>query len=170
MNAGDYRGTIVGHGTDTSQSGLPFVWFDVDLTDAETGKRETCRCKCYLEGSTAEKTETAIRMARQTLRLAGFDPDQRGIGDLDSEPTLLHGNEVPVSVSFREFNGKLYPNYDLREPRGVSKDRAAALTDRLRAAKAKDEKPVAAAAPSSKPKPTPAPAAAGQPPFDDIPF
>lgn len=188
MNAtpGNYVGRIQEHGTETSKNGLPLIWFRIGLV-AKLGDdgepvpvdiTEPALCRVYLAGGDEEKTQTAIRMARQALRLCGFDPDAREVSDLDDVPTLLAGNEVPVRVSEREYNGRFYTNYDIALPRsGVGKDRAKSLTSALRAAKANDEAPVSA--PSKA-----APAAGGNrsvkatdpvkppldPNYDDIPF
>lgn len=165
IEPGNYVGKIVEHGTDTSQSGLPFVWFDVKV------QGQTVKSRVYLEGKTPEKTETAIRMARQILRLCGFDPDQRQLSDLDDVPTLLAGNEVPIRVTEREYQGKFYPNYDIALPSGVSKKQAESLTDRLRAAKHKDEEPMtASAAPAATTKPAAAGSRFNADAPDDIPF
>jgi len=164
---GQYVGRIVEHGTDTNKNGLPLIAIQVALVARMDGDKreafdgETIYCNIYLAGKTEEKTETAVRMARQTLRLCGFDPDARGIEDLDDAPTLLAGNEIPVRVSENEWNGKFFTNYDIALPRGIAKSEAKSLTESLRAAKGKDESPVVV-------RKSPAPAAPAAP--DDIPF
>ena len=162
MQPGNYTGKIVGHGTD-ERNGLAFVWFYVKI-----GTEPDVTCRVYLEGRDEEKSSTALRMARQTLRICGFDPDLRPLGDLDEVPDLLAGNEVPVRVSEKENNGKFYTNYDIALPRGM--------------AKSKDEAPVPASKPvdwtknappseAAKPKPAAAPKPGfGPGDFDDIPF
>lgn len=184
---GNYIGKIVGHGTDT-RNGLALVNLEVHLIaqmdDAGTPRAfngEVVYCRIYLEGKTEEKSATALRMARQTLRLCGFDPDARPLSDIDDAPRLLFGNEVPVRVSENESNGKFYTNYDIAAPRGVPKDTAKTLTDRLRAAKAKDEPPMKA--PPATPAATGnqrftaedidrarAAGVANEKPLDDVPF
>lgn len=154
MKAGNYTGTIDEHGTDTSSSGLPFIWFDVEIVD-ESGFGVVGRCKAFLGGRDEDKTKTAIRMARATLRLCGFDPDTQDVTALDENPHLLKGNKIPVRVSQKEYQGKFYDNYDIALPRGVDKKQASALTSALRAAKSKDETPMSA------PAKAPAPPAGG---------
>lgn len=143
IEPGDYVGKITGIGTDTTQSGLAYVFVTVRLPVQD----EPVLCRIFLEGKSEEKTETAVRMARQTLRLCGFDVDARPISDLDDAPECVIGNDVPVRVTENESNGKWYTNYDIALPRGVSKEAAKSLTDRLRAAKSKGEAPLPPRAP-----------------------
>ena len=145
---GNYIGRIIEHGSDVSNKGLPLLWFSVDLIfrlDDEGHpqvfhQEDAVTCRLYLEGGTEEKTETALRMARATLKLCGFDPDVRALSDLDSDPRLLARNEIPIRVSEREYNGRFFTNFDIAVPRGgIGKERGKTLTDRLRAMKSKDE-------------------------------
>lgn len=176
---GNYRGTIVGHGTDTNSNGLPLVFFHVSIRNPNTGEDEQVTCRSFLAGrgetdeETDRKTKTALRMTRQALKLCGFDPDVRELRDLDEIDGLLAGVVVPVSV--RQKNG--YTNYDLILPRGVTPSAASELTSALRSAKSKDEPPVSErpAAPTASAVPE-AGAARAQlkekldAQFDDIPF
>ena len=176
---GNYSGAINGHGTDMSGTNKPLVWFDVAIPLPDGGA-ETVRCRSYLAGGDEQKTDTAIRMARATLKLCGFDPDVRGLCELDETPDLLVGNVVPVRISHREYQGRLVQNADIALPRGVPKKVGDDLTARLRAAKSKDEpttSPKAAAGtesrspshgalPGATPPRTPAAPSGGNPKYD----
>lgn len=188
MKAGTYEGKIVNHGTDITGSGLPFIWFDVDVDDPEApGYPVQGRFKLFLGGKSDEKTATAIRMARAGLKLCGFDPDTQGIDVLDTDPTLLMGNVVPIKCSQNEYQGKVYDNFDLVIHKGgLPPDRAASLTNALRSAKTKDEAPAAPPRRGSDPNPPKLPPSSGgggsgyasrpaspskpAQTFDDIPF
>lgn len=164
MKAGIYDGRIVNHGTDVSAKGLPFVFIDVEIDDPEAPNFPVQgRCKMYLGGGDEQKTATAIRMARAGLKLCGFDPDTENLDVLDSDPLHLAGNVVPVKCSQKEFNGKVYDNYDIAIARStMPPERSAELTNALRAAKSKDEAPVAPRrASSSDPNPPKLPPSRG---------
>lgn len=136
LRMGDQTGEILAHGLDR-MNGLPFAWFRLILG------QEEATAKVYLASDKGEaKDATAKRMARQTLRLCGFDIDGRDLDDLDVEPACLLGNHVPVCVS-KSPDGR-WTNVDIREPRGVRPEQAKSLTASLRSLKSKDEKPMAA--------------------------
>lgn len=166
LSPGNYRGTIVSHGLDT-YNGTPLMFFNVTIRNPNTGYDEDVRIRFNLASTAqdpaekAKKTATALRMARQILKVCGFDPDVRPLSDLEDVEDLLRGVEVPVSV---RQNGQ-YTNYDIILPRGVTKGAAADLTSQLRAAKANEEPPVA-----TRPQRSASGATQGSVPVDDIPF
>ncbi len=138
LKLGDFKGEILGHGTDTSQTGLPFVWVRVKIRGQPEADEEQYARLMLASDNGEEKTRTCIRMTRAALKLCGFDIDTRDLSELDNEPGVLVGNEVPISVS---QSGK-YTNVNIQNPRGVTKEQARSITEQLRAARGKDEKPL----------------------------
>lgn len=159
MRPGVYEGRILEHGTEVSQSGLPFVWLKVEALD-HMGQPEEGTCRIFLKGGTEEKTDTAVRMARQALRACGFDPDFADVGDLDLDQNLLKNNRIAVKIKETpNAKGGFYENWDIVIPREkVSSNDAKGLTSALRAAKSKDEAPMDP--PPQPPGTTPVPAGA----------
>lgn len=146
---GNHVGTIRRHTLEEiGTKGTPGLVVEVELDDGNT-----VRPVIWM-------TEASMRMARQQLRLCGFDPDTEDLSSIagplsDNLPAeaaySLYGRRVPVRVFFDDRN-KL--KAEIASPK---KDRAdesavARLQDALRGA--------ASAARSAPKEPAPAPAAA----------
>lgn len=134
LRMGDQEGEIIAHGTDTNpRSGIPYVWVTIRL---DSGDEETARISLASDKD-PDSDATTKRMARQALRLCGFDVDVADLDMLDHDQHLLVGNRVPVNVS-KSKDGK-YTNVNIQRRRGMEKDEKKKLTDLLRAHKSKDE-------------------------------
>jgi hypothetical protein len=53
-------------------------------------------------------TDKSYGIARAQLKVCGFDSDKTPLGELDKNPELLAGTEIPILVE--PYNGKLRPS------------------------------------------------------------
>jgi hypothetical protein len=90
----------------------------------ETPSGEKCEALIFL-------TEKAMNMARRSLKVCGFDVDAHLLEEIDTNPTLLAGNLVPLMVD--EWNGKIQVKIDLDSR--ADKGALMSATSKLRAAK-----------------------------------
>ncbi|HYF56050.1 MAG TPA: hypothetical protein VEA41_17490 [Salinarimonas sp.] len=128
-------------------------------------------------------TEASKGIARAQLKACGMDLDKGNIelSDLDDDPNLLNGTEVPIDIYEDSYNGKPQLRVDivLERPK-ADKSKLEAATALLRSAKKQDEPHPAEGKkviegfpkqPKSKPEKAPDPALSERgPKGDDIPF
>lgn len=99
------------------------------------GDKTVIAIACDVGGERCEAliwlSEKAMGMARRALKLCGFDVDKHSLAILDSNPTMLAGNVVPLMVD--EWNGKTTVKVDI----DVRAERSAldSLTQKMRSAK-----------------------------------
>jgi hypothetical protein len=86
-------------------------------------------------------TEKALKHARKTLKVLGFDPDTQDCGELDTKPQLLAGAKCSIVVEHEEYNDEVRAKVQwvnsLRKPADANV--MARMTKALRAAKSKKQ-------------------------------
>lgn len=100
-------------------------------------------------------TEKSMPIARQQLRICGFDPDAMDLQLLMENPRLLAGKPIPVEIE--EYKNRA--QWRIPTSSAPNKKRVSVLAQQLRAAKKDGEDPIAAVN-----------AAAGEASADDMPF
>lgn len=74
-------------------------------------------------------TERAMGIARQQLKRCGFDVDSQDLELLQTDPTLLAGNKVPLNIE--DYKGQLQAK--IRTQEAPPKKQIRALQEQLRA-------------------------------------
>ena len=80
-------------------------------------------------------TPKSMGMARQSLKMCGFDVDKREISELDVDRKTLEGNRVAIYID--EYNGK--PQVRIDTSAAPAKSVMAQITQALREAKKSDD-------------------------------
>lgn len=121
-------GTIVWHGLGESATGTPFL--RVDLNVDGVGSKTTY---VYL-------SEKALGMAKDRLRVCGFDFDHRDLGELEIDHELLAGNQVTVEIKQETYQNKPRERVEIvTDSRPVSAAKLAHVQSLLRGEGADDE-------------------------------
>lgn len=130
MEIGQYEGIITDNDV-RQRNGKDYVHVGVEVDDGY-GKTENHIVKVWLT------TDKAVKMARKTLKVCGFDIDQQDLAILGEDRKFLAGISVPIEISDNPPYGK-QANIAISEDKPVEKGKASSLTHRLRAAKAEGE-------------------------------
>lgn len=146
---GRQRGTIRRNAVRRNQRGTLYVSLNVEL---EGGMLP---CNIWL-------TKKAARIAKDSLRQIGYDPQTNSISRLSTESTLLEGRTAPFLVEEEVYQGKknLKCRVDLGDGEVPEPAELAKIDQLLK--DAGDDKP--------SPPPGDQPPVGQPPPEDDIPF
>lgn len=132
MEIGLYEGIITDNDV-RIRNDKEYVHISVEVDDGY-GKTENHIVKVWLT------TDKAIKMARKSLKVCGFNIDEQDLSILGEDRKFLAGNSIPIEISDNPPYGK-QANIAISEDKPADKTRASSLTHRLRAAKAEGEKP-----------------------------
>ncbi len=94
MKLGRQLVTIVGNYVTDTRSQTPLV--ELDCRD-EAG--DPVYIPIYI-------TPAAANMSKKALKVCGFDMETRSLKELDENPELLKGRQIPVNVFEEEYQGK----------------------------------------------------------------
>lgn len=132
MEIGLYEGIITDNDV-RIRNDKEYVHIGVEVDDGY-GKTENHIVKVWLT------TDKAIKMARKSLKVCGFNIDEQDLAILGEDRKFLAGNSIPIEISDNPPYGK-QANIAISEDKPADKNKASSLTHRLRAAKAEGEKP-----------------------------
>jgi hypothetical protein len=134
MHAGIFTGIVQKHslGKSNGEKQTPFILLNFKLK----GTEEFINAWLYLTSN-----EKNLRIVRKSLKAVGFDPDKQEVADLQTNPTLLAGNECELELAEEVYNNQVSIKVKwINLPRKpLDELETAGLTDSLRSVKGKDD-------------------------------